>query len=135
GEDWMDNSFADEVVSHKCDNSLNGTHNQLWARFMYMGHIIEIVDIYSDCPPPTESLSYNILVDGQPLFNDVTKVSMSPQTQQNSNTSNYGYGYYSSSSSSTALSGLSIETAENIKRLVAEKIENRNQSKREVRKY
>jgi ATP-dependent protease ClpP protease subunit len=124
GNDCLEKGFADQVVKPRCDNSLNGTHKQTYDRFLYMGHIIEIVDTFSDCPLQTESLSYQIYIDGEPLFEQLKEKTVQKETS-----------YFGTTTPTTPLAGLSVETAENIKKLVAEKIESRRNNKRDVKKY
>lgn len=73
GQDCIDQGFADRVVSASCDKSLQGTYEKLWARFLFMGHVIEIIDIMDMCPLNTNALDYNILIDGEPLFTAKSK--------------------------------------------------------------
>lgn len=126
GQDCIDQGFADAIVNPSCDQSLAGTNNKLWARFMYMGHVIEIVDIMSNCPLITGALSYNIFIDGEPLFNTVANLAKAGESGASSS-------YYTK----TVSDRLGLETIENIKRQVSEKLESRgtNTSTPSVRKY
>lgn len=68
GQDCVDQGFADRVITARCDESLNGTREQLWDRFFYQGRKIEIIDTKSNCPLILGFLDYKILVDGTPLW-------------------------------------------------------------------
>lgn len=121
GKDCIDQGFADTVVNPSCDQSLSGTFKKMLARFMYMNHVIEIVVTMSSCPLITAALSYNIYIDGQPLFNDIETLT------------NTTVRYYNSD---VLVQRLGLETIENIKKQVAEKLDTRSNSlKPEVRKY
>ena len=72
GADCVAQGFADEVITAQCDKSLAGEHEKLWWRFMYLGRVIKIVDIKSDCPLVTGDIDWNIYIDGEPLW-DKTK--------------------------------------------------------------
>lgn len=123
GEDCIEQGFADTIVNPSCDQSLGGTYNKLWARFMYMGHTIEIVDTMSNCPLITGALGYNIFIDGEPLFNTVEQLTKATKSDS----------YYGTKSVGEKLS---LETIENIKKLVADKVEGRTNSLQpEVRRY
>lgn len=130
GDDCIQQGFADAVAEVACDQSLSGSYNKLYDRFVYMGHIIEIMDTYSNCPTITTPLSWNIFIDGEPLFSDVKKLS-TPSEKKTS-------GYFYTETSTTAIANLSIETVENIKKLVNKKLDGRQEltaHNREVRKY
>lgn len=132
GRDCIAQGFADALVNVSCNDSLKGTHEKLWGRFIYMGHIVEIVDTLSDCPVITGALSYQIYVDGEPLFEQYKN---KKDTTVDSRKNDYFYGR---SYNEPVLTKLSLETAENIKKLVSGKIDARNAAsidKREVRKY
>ena len=66
--------FADQIVSAKCDKSLSGTHEEVWARWLFRGHVIKIIDVKSDCPLTTGWLDWNYYIDGKPVFGKKTKV-------------------------------------------------------------
>lgn len=130
GRDCIAQGFADAIVNVSCNDSLKGTHEKLWGRFIYMGHIVEIVDTLSDCPVITGALGYQIYVDGEPLFEQYKN---KKDTKVDKTDYFYGRNY-----NDPVLAKLSLETAENIKKLVSGKIEARNAAsvdKREVRKY
>lgn len=134
GTACINEGMADNVVNASCDSSLNGTHEKLWDRFMYMGHIIEIVDIYSDCPIITYELNYQIYVDGEPLFETYKEKRAEKEANKNRKEDVYSYRKIKDS----ALEDLTVETAENIRKLVQDKLDNRvapSKSKREVKKY
>lgn len=138
GQDCIDQGLADRVVNVSCDASLEGTHTKSWARFIYMGHVIEIIDTMSNCPTITGALSYQIYIDGEPLFEQYLPGSVTNVAKQQAKvqSSYYSYGEFNKA----ILSTLGLETAENIKKLVAIKVEARNdalvdKTKREVRKY
>lgn len=132
GRDCIAQGFADAIVNVSCNDSLKGTHEKLWGRFIYMGHIVEIVDNLSDCPVITGALSYQIYVDGEPLFEQYKN---KKDTTVDSRKNDYFYGR---DYNEPILAKLTLETAENIKKMVSGKIDARNATnvdKREVRKY
>lgn len=110
GEDCITQGFADKIVNASCDSSLNGTHDVLFDRFMYAGHIIEIMDVYSDCPMITTELDYQIYIDGTPLFNTFKNKSATNSWDDDAG---------------EALRGMGLETTENIKKLVQDKMNSR----------
>ena len=67
GVDCLKQGFADSLAVVSCDSSLSGTHEELWGRFYFDGHKIEIYDIKSDCPTITGYIDYKIYVDGEPV--------------------------------------------------------------------
>lgn len=129
GADCIAQGFADQVVNPSCDSSMSGTHNKLYARFMYMGIVIEIVDVMSNCPLITEALSWNVYIDGEPLFSDISVLSAGKNTKDKEN------NYYSSLYSKNLLGKYGLETLENIRKQVEDRTTNRSENKREVRKY
>lgn len=134
GSDCIAQGFADQVVNPSCDQSLSGSHNKLYDRFMYMGHVIEIVDVLSNCPLITEALSWNIYIDGEPLFNSVTALTAPPKKDETKE--ERVSSYYSSLYSKTLVEKLGLETLENIKKQVNKKLDARDTTnKKEVRKY
>ena len=68
GADCIKQGFADEVITAKCDRSLNVTYDKV-RRFIYQGRRIEVNFQYSKCPLITGYLSYQIFINGRPLFN------------------------------------------------------------------
>ncbi len=128
GEDCISQGFADKVVRPACDSSLNGTHDKLYDRFVYMGHVIEIVDVYADCPLITGALSWQVYIDGEPLFE---QYKAKPEAKDKDKDS-----YYTRRYTRTVLADVGLETAENIKKLVTKKMDARSDStRREIRKY
>lgn len=73
GEDCVKQGFADEVITASCDQSLTGTKEVLWARFLFMGSVIEIRDQKANCPLVTGYLDYNVYIDGKPLWSTKDK--------------------------------------------------------------
>lgn len=132
GKDCISQGFADKVVRPNCDSSLNGTHDQLWDRFVYMGHVVEIVDVMADCPLITTALSFQVYIDGEPLFETYKPKATNTTTTDSKN-------YYSSSRDSytrSILDSVGLETAENIKKLVTKKMDARGTvTKKEIVKY
>lgn len=136
GQDCVNAGYADQVVTAACDQSMKGEHNRIADRFLYMGHTIEIVETMSNCPLVTSPLNWNIIVDGEPLFsNDVASLTESPKKPT---TSNDSPGYFSSyrGYNEPVIKNLGIETTENIKKMVNEKISQTNgYSKRQIKYY
>jgi ATP-dependent protease ClpP protease subunit len=134
GRACISQGLADNVVQASCDSSLNGTHEVLWDRFIYMGHIIEIVDLYSNCPLITYELTYQIYVDGEPLFETYKDKKAEKEATKGKKEDYYSYRRIKDS----ALDDLTLETAENIRKLVQEKLDSRiapSKAKRVVKKY
>jgi ATP-dependent protease ClpP protease subunit len=127
GNDCIAQGFADEIVAPRCDNSLNGTHEESYDRFMYMGSLVEIVDIFSDCPLQTEALSTQVFIDGKPLFNQRENKGTTEKNVNNFLLNNL--------QQNTIFNSMSAETIENIRKIINEKLELRKNSYREVRKY
>lgn len=129
GQDCIDQGFADAVINPSCDNSLGGTQNKLYDRFVYMGHVVEIVDVMSNCPLITSPLSWNVYIDGEPLFEQY-------KLNQEKKTTNPKEESFERSYARITLSEIGLETAENIKKLVTKKMDARTDSaKRDIRKY
>lgn len=130
GQDCIEQGLADRVVNPSCDQSLEGTHSKLWARWLYFGHTIEIVDTMSNCPLITEALSYNIYIDGEPLFNDVVNLTTSKKSEEDSFISRYR------NLNSNVAQRLGEETMFNIKTQIDTKLNSRQVGTRpEVRYY
>ena len=134
GADCVKAGFADLVVTASCDQSMKGTYNRTADRFLYMGHTIEIIETMSICPLITSPLNWNIIVDGEPLFSNNVDSLMEPKKVPAKNeTSSY---LYTSTYNDNVIKSLGIETVENIKRLVNEKMTNTNNySKRTIKYY
>jgi ATP-dependent protease ClpP protease subunit len=131
GADCIAQGFADRVVKPSCDQSLKGTHNALYDRFIYMGHVVEIVDVMSNCPLITEALSWNVYIDGEPLFASDTD-SLVNSTKVSTDINQSGYSRFNR----TVLDSVGLEAAENIKKLVTKKLDAREGSAdRNVKKY
>lgn len=132
GADCIAQGFADQVVNPSCDQSMNGTHNRLYDRFIYMGHTIEIVDLMADCPLITTALSWNVYIDGEPLFADSVNSLTNPPKVEKVSSSYYSYQPVSKK----ILDSVGLETAENIKKMVTKKLDARQEvDKRAIRKY
>jgi len=131
GQDCVDQGFADRVVSASCDKSLQGTQEKLWARFLYMGHVIEIIDIMDICPLNTNALDYNILIDGEPLFTAKTKKtgtaveSATKQTQED-NMMSKAASYFGYSVKRSPLDGMDQRDVDAIKAEVEKRRSARN---------
>jgi ATP-dependent protease ClpP protease subunit len=127
GEECVKLGYADSIVSASCDQSLKGSSLSTVDKFIYFGHTIEIVESHSNCPVITGALSWNILVDGQPLFSTDISVAFLPPKLPTT-TSYYDYN-------KNVITTLGSETAENIKRLVIDKISTNTLSHRQVKFY
>lgn len=126
GKDCISQGFADSIVNAQCNESLKGTHNKLYDRFIYMGHVIEIVDTFSNCPLITGELSWNVFIDGEPLFSEVDALVTRDRKE----------GSFYRDYSEAVLASIGLETAENIKKLVTKRLDARNTAKdREIKKY
>lgn len=68
GSDCVEQGFADRVISPSCDKSLEGKTTVVEDKFLYRGYKIEFVADYDNCPINTNALSWNILIDGEPLL-------------------------------------------------------------------
>lgn len=125
GQDCIKQGFADKIVNPSCDQSLSGTHNKLYDRFMYMGIVIEIVDVMSNCPLITEALSWNVYINGEPLFSNNAD---SLAKGEKANASVYN---------TIVIDKLGLETTENIKKLVTKKMDARTDtaSNKTIKKY
>lgn len=132
GEDCVKLGYADKVVTVSCDQSLKGTSDIVEDRFMYFGHTVEIIEKHSNCPVITGALSWNVLVDGQPLFStDISVAFIPPKLPTTSSTSFGSYDSYNK----TVVTTLGIETAENIKKLVNEKMAEVSSVHRSIKFY
>lgn len=130
GKDCVDAGYADKVVSVSCDQSLSGISNVVVDRFLYFGHTVEIVEQHSNCPVITGALGWNVLIDGQPLFtNDLTTAFAIPKVPVNTSSE------YTSNYNSRVITSLGTETAENIRKLIEEKLLARASLKREIKYY
>lgn len=136
GQDCINQGFADYIVNASCDASLNGQHNKLADRFLYMGHTIEIIETYADCALITSPLSWNILIDGEPMFkNSYEVIPDSPKIVTTSKPDTF-YSSYDRPINESLKDKLGLETCENIKKLVVKRLDARsNKDVREVRKY
>lgn len=72
GVDCVKQGFADKVVNVKCDDSLSGTKEILYNRFIYQGYPVEIYILKSNCPLITGILGSKVYINGQELFNKNT---------------------------------------------------------------
>lgn len=122
--------LADNVVNASCDNSLNGTHTKLYDRFIYMGHVIEIVDTYADCPIITYELDWNVYIDGEPLFGTYKNTKVENKDKDDDRSVRYNRSTFNPN----VLNDVSLETAENIRKLVQEKMDTRTAPSKERRK-
>lgn len=130
GRDCIAQGFADNIVNASCGDSLKGTHDKLYDRFVYMGHVIEIVDVYADCPLITGALSWQVYIDGEPLFEQY-------KTKAGAVTTAKEDLYYGKRFTESVLSNLGLETAENIKKQITKKMDARTDKNgvKEIRKY
>ena len=126
GKECISQGLADNVVNASCDTSLNGTHERLYDRFLYMGHVIEIVDTYSNCPIITYELEWQVYIDGEPLFNTFKN-----KTPENKDTTEI---YTSRNYNLNVINTLGLETAENVRKLVSEKLDSRQAPSKAKRK-
>lgn len=133
GADCIAEGMADRVINPSCDQSLSGQHTRLYDRWLYMGHVIEIVDTMSNCPLITEPLNYNIFIDGEPLFNNLVKLTDVPKAV-NSEFSIFGIGNNYDTNKS-AVSRLGLETMQNIKVQIESRLDDRKASKRPLVRY
>lgn len=67
-QDCIAQGFADRVIEATCDDSMKGTRKVVVDKFIWRGHLVEFVDIMSQCPLNTGWLDWNIYIDGEPLF-------------------------------------------------------------------
>lgn len=133
GAECVSKGYADLVVTAACDQSLKGSHIRTADRFLYMGHTVEIIEVMSNCPLVTSPLNWNIIVDGQPLFSTDAAAVLAPVKKVDTSTSPY---VYSSSYNDAVVKTLGVETTENIKKLVNEKLDaNKGYNKRIIRYY
>lgn len=139
GQDCINQGFADYLVDASCDASLNGQHNKLEDRFLYMGHTIEIIDVMADCALITSPLTWNVLIDGDPLFKnsyDTIPDRDAPKTTTTTSNPDSFYSTYDRPVRESLKDKLGLETIENIKKLVVKRLDARsNKDRTEVRKY
>ncbi len=136
GDDCIKQGFADYIANASCDASLNGKHNKLADRFMYMGHIVEIIEIYSDCALNSNPLNWNIMIDGEPLFANNYDVLPEKWKAPVTTKDSYAYTSYDRPYENSLKEKLGLETVENIKKLVSKRLDARSQKDpKEVRKY
>ena len=128
GQECINNGFADATIAPKCDDSLNGTYKKVLDRWMYMGHVIELIATYAICPLQTEMLAWNGFIDGKPVFTD------DPNASTEDITTDYVSTFFLASTISV-LRTLSVETAENIKLQITSKMVERNTLRKDIRKY
>lgn len=90
GQSCVDAGFADEVVTASCDSTLAGTRRKLFRRQLVRKspdtldfHVIEIVDVFSKCPLITGWLSWNIIIDGSPVFSSIDEESTGATNHSN----------------------------------------------------
>lgn len=133
GEDCLAQGFADRVVNPSCDQSLQGTHNRLYDRWFFRGNVIEIVDVMADCPLNTEPLSYNIFINGEPLFSNVTN--LAAKANATSSVKQERDSYFYTSTTRTATSGISDESLQSIKEQIDDRLAVRKVGRPEIRYY
>lgn len=75
GEACAAEGFVDAIGNVSCDSTLSGIRKVVvtrWARDGRKGpQVVELVDIYSQCPLIVSPLEWNVLIDGKPLFKGI----------------------------------------------------------------
>ena len=67
GQKCVDDGFADEVVSVRCDKSLAGKRRIKYRSMRMFGSVIDFFLIKSKCPIITGPLGLQVYVDGKPI--------------------------------------------------------------------
>jgi ATP-dependent protease ClpP protease subunit len=109
GEDCIAQGLADKVVGASCDKSLDGATWKVVDKFIFMGRTIELKIKQANCPLITGFLDFNVTVDNRDLYS----------------TDEDGNRRYST----PLLSMVSMETAENIRKIIEEKVSDFSQKK------
>ena len=68
GQDCVDRGVADRVVTAACDKSLEGTNSVILTEYIDQGYVVQITGDYDVCPVNSQQLSFQIYLNGKPLF-------------------------------------------------------------------